>query len=132
MPFGLKNAPVIFSRLVVVAFKYFIHKFLVVYMDDWTIYGLVKYHIAYLQLMLESCRQHHISLNLKKCIFCATFGILLGHIVHKEGMVIDPTKIAIIIDLSAPMIVKQLRETLGHTGYYRNFIRGYAAITTPM
>ena len=28
MPFGLKNAPAIFSRIVVSAFKYFIHKIL--------------------------------------------------------------------------------------------------------
>ena len=46
MSFGVKNAPAIFSRIVVVAFKDFIQKFLVVYMDNWTIYGLVKDHIA--------------------------------------------------------------------------------------
>ena len=34
MPFGQKNAPAIFSRIVVVAFKDFIQKFLAVYMDD--------------------------------------------------------------------------------------------------
>jgi hypothetical protein len=34
MPFGLKNAHAIFSRVVVVAFKDFIHKFLEVYLDD--------------------------------------------------------------------------------------------------
>ena len=34
MSFGLKNAPVIFSRVVVVVFKEFIHKFLEVYFDD--------------------------------------------------------------------------------------------------
>ena len=28
MPFGLKNAPAIFSRIVVSSFKYFIHKFI--------------------------------------------------------------------------------------------------------
>ena len=28
MPSGLKNAPAIFSRIVVIAFKYFIHKFI--------------------------------------------------------------------------------------------------------
>ena len=32
--FGLNNVPTIFSRLVVAAFKYFMHKFLAVYMDD--------------------------------------------------------------------------------------------------
>ena len=37
MPFGLKNAPTIFSRVVIAAFKEFIHKFLEVYFDDWTI-----------------------------------------------------------------------------------------------
>ena len=41
MSFGLKNALAIFSRVVVDAFKYFIQKFLQVYMDDWTVYGSI-------------------------------------------------------------------------------------------
>ena len=39
MPFGLKNALEIFSRVVIAEFKEFIHKFLEVYFDDWTILG---------------------------------------------------------------------------------------------
>jgi hypothetical protein len=69
MPFGLKNSPVVFSRVVVAAFKEFIHKFLEVYLDDWTVFSLLKDHIEVLRLMLDWCRQCHISLNLKKCIF---------------------------------------------------------------
>ena len=45
MPFALKNAPAIFSRVVVVVFKYFIQKFLQVYMDVWTICGLIRDHL---------------------------------------------------------------------------------------
>jgi hypothetical protein len=45
---------------------------------------------------------------------------------------VDPTKIAIIVNLLAPKIVHQLRETLGHMGYYRKFIKGYAQIIVPM
>ena len=82
--------------------------------------------------MLDKCRQHQISLNLKKCIFCAHFGILLSHIVCKQGLMMDPAKIAIIVNLQPPKSVKQLRTTLGHTGYYRKFIKGYAQITAPM
>ena len=34
IPFGLKNAPMIFSRVVIAAFKDLIQKFLQVYIDD--------------------------------------------------------------------------------------------------
>ena len=133
MPFGLKNAPAIFSRVVVVAaFKEYIHKFLEVYFDDWTIFGLLKKHVVSLRLMLDTCRQYHISLNIKKCIFCVPFGILLGHIVCKQGLMVDPDKIAIIVNLPTPKIVRQLHTTLGHTRYYMKFIKGYAWITMPM
>ena len=53
MPFGMKNEPTIFSRVVVVMFKYFIQKFLKVYMDDWTMYGLIKDNLENLRLMPE-------------------------------------------------------------------------------
>ena len=41
-------------------------------------------------------------------------------------------KFAIILDLPPPTSVMQIRSVLGHIGYYRKFIRGYATITTPM
>jgi hypothetical protein len=47
-------------------------------------------------------------------------------------LLVDPAKIAIIINLPPPKIVYQLRATLGHTGYYRKFIKGYVQITAPM
>ena len=45
MSFGLKNALVIFSQFFVTRFKDFIQKFLQVYMDDWTVYGLIRDHL---------------------------------------------------------------------------------------
>ena len=58
LPFGLKNAPSIFSMIVVVAFKDFIQTFLAVYMDDWTVYGMVKDHLMNIRLILEQCQQY--------------------------------------------------------------------------
>jgi hypothetical protein len=69
---------------------------------------------------------------LKKCVFGAPFGIFLGHVVCKKGLLVDPAKIVVILDLQPPVSVRQLRETLGHTGYYNNFIKRYAQITRPM
>ena len=132
MPFGLINSPAIFSRLVVAVFKDYINKFVEVYFNDWTICGLLKKHIEALRLMLAKCRQYQISLNLKKCVFCVPFGTLLRHIVCKQGLLVDPVKIAIIVNLPPPNSVKKLRTTLGHIGYYIKFIKGYTKITTPM
>ena len=53
MSFRLKNAPAIFSRVVIATFKEFIHQFLKVYLDDWKVYSLLKNHVEVLRLMLE-------------------------------------------------------------------------------
>jgi hypothetical protein len=52
--------------------------------------------------------------------------------VCKQGLLVDPSKIVVIVNLPPPKSVHQLRATLGHTGYYRKFINGYEHIATPM
>ena len=106
MPFGLKNAPTIFLHMVIVAFKEFIHKFLEVYFDDWTIFWLINSDIASLHLMLDTCRRYQIMLNLKKCLFCIPFGNILGHVVGKQGLMVNPVEIVVIMNLEAPRSVK--------------------------
>ena len=56
----------------------------------------------------------------------------MGHIVWKQGLLVDPAKIAVIFNLPPPKIVHKLRETLGHIGYYIKFIKGYTQITVPL
>jgi hypothetical protein len=41
-------------------------------------------------------------------------------------------KIVVIVNFPPPTSVRQLKSMLGHTMYYRKFIKGYAQITTPM
>ena len=72
------------------------------------------------------------SLNIKKCIFLTPIGILLGNIIYKEGIKVDFVKIKIILDLKPSMNPKQVRVLLGHTGYYRKFIRRYSDMTYPL
>jgi hypothetical protein len=106
MSFGLNNAPDIFSRVVVEAVKDFLHKFLEAYFDDWTVFSLLQNHIEYLRLTLDKSRQCQISLNLKKCILFSPFGVFLGHIECKQGLLVDPSKISIIVDMPPPTSVK--------------------------
>jgi hypothetical protein len=92
----------------------------------------VKDHGETLHLMLDICRELHISLNLKKWILCAPFGILLGHVLCKQGLLVDPAKIFVIVDMPPPTSVRKLQTTLCHMGYHKFFIRGYVYITTPL
>ena len=82
--------------------------------------------------MLDTYRQHQIVLNLKKCTFIVPFGNLLGHVLCKQGLMVDPEKITVILNLQAPRSVKQLCATLGHMSYCRKFIKNYAQIMAPM
>ena len=45
---------------------------------------------------------------------------------------VDPAKIMVTINLETSRNVKQLCATLGHTRYYRKFIKIYAQIIAPM
>ena len=92
----------------------------------------MKDHVEVLRLMLDRCRKFQISLKIKKCIFNAPFGIFLGHVVCKQGLLVDLAKIVVIVNLPPPKSVCQLRATLGHIGYYRKFINRYAHINVPM
>jgi hypothetical protein len=72
--------------------------------------GLCTYYsrrtLGYYELMLDYCRQLQISLNLRKCIFCVPFGNLLGHIVCREGVLVDPVKVVVILNMPPPTTVK--------------------------
>jgi len=49
--------------------------------------------------MLDTYRRYQITLNLKKCLFCVPFGTLLGHVVCRQGLMVDPTKIMVILNM---------------------------------
>jgi hypothetical protein len=57
-------------------------------------------------------------------------GNFLGHIVCREGVLVDPAKVLVIVNMPPLTSAKQLRSMLGHIGYYRRFIRRYENITT--
>jgi hypothetical protein len=69
------------------------------------VFSLLKDHVETPFLMLDRCRKFHISLNLKKCIFCAPIGIILGHVVYKKGILVDPAKIFFIVEMPPPTLV---------------------------
>jgi len=101
------------------------HKFLEEYLYNWMLLILIKEHIQVCFLLLDICHQLHVSLNLKKCLFCMLFGTLLRHVVHKEGLLVDWKTIVVIFYLMSLTSIKYLFTTFGHKVYYRRFIQNY-------
>ena len=68
--------------------------FVVIYLDDITMYSdLDLQHIEHLKKVFLKCRKFGISLNPKKSHFSMLEGKLLGHIVSKDGIKIDPSRV---------------------------------------
>ena len=91
MPFGLINAGATFQRAMDIDSNGRIGRSAVVYLDDITIFSKRRgEHAFHLRKIFERYRKYGISLNPKKCVFAVTEGKLLGHIVSKKGISIDP------------------------------------------
>lgn len=66
-------------------------KFVVIYLDDITIYSKSnEKHLQHLERIFLKCMKFGISLNPKKSHFSLEEGKLLGHIISKDGIGIDP------------------------------------------
>jgi len=59
-------------------------------------------------------------------------GTVLGHRVSEKGIEVDRVKIKTIEKLSPPTNVKDVRNFLGHAGFYQRFIRDLFKITKPL
>jgi hypothetical protein len=90
IPFGLMNARANFQRAMDIAFIGEKDKFVVIYLDDITLFSKSdKEHCHYLKKFFLKCRRFGLSLNPKKYLFSMKEGKLLGHIVSAEGVRID-------------------------------------------
>ena len=114
MPFGLINDRATFQRAMDIAFDGLIGQSVVVYLDDVTIFSKKREeHAFHLKQICERCRKYGISLNQKKCVFIVTEGKLLGHIISKKGISIDPERIKAIERITLPHNKKGMHSFMG-------------------
>ncbi|XP_060964053.1 uncharacterized protein LOC133033355 [Cannabis sativa] len=133
MSFGLTNAPATFMDLMNRVFKDFLDDFVIVFIDDILIYSdSEETHERHLRMVLQHLREHKLYAKFKKCEFWLPQVSFLGHVVSKDGILVDPVKIEAIRDWPRPKSATEVRSFLGLAGYYRRFVEGFAKISTPL
>ncbi|KAK1647655.1 hypothetical protein QYE76_065460 [Lolium multiflorum] len=133
VPFGLTNAPAIFMNLMNKIFMKYLDKFVIVFIDDILIYSKDKEeHAKHLKIVLQILREHQLYAKFSKCKFWLDSVEFLGHVITKEGIAVNPSKVQSVLEWKSPKNAKEIRGFLGMAGYYRRFIEGFSKIAGPM
>jgi hypothetical protein len=133
MSFSLMNAQAYFMYLMNSVFMDYLDKFVVVFIDDILIYSQNEQeHEEHLRKVLQRLRDCQLYAKLSKCEFWISEVLFLGHIINQEGLVVDPKKVASILDWKAPKDVRGIKSFIRMAGYYRCFIIGFSKIARRM
>ncbi|KAG0739642.1 hypothetical protein G6F23_008820 [Rhizopus arrhizus] len=133
MPFGLKNAPAVFQSMMDRVLGPLKNVTAIAYLDDIIIHSKSpSKHILDVEQVLSRLKAANLSINKEKCAFGLKSVEFLGFIVSDKGISANPEKIAPILALSAPTILKEVERFLGVCGVYQKFISNFQVVAEPL
>ena len=133
LPFGLRNAPLTFQRMVNTLFAGMIGHGLFVYLDDIIIVSKdMDSHLRQLDTVFTRLSEAGLKVKLSKCDFLKPRITFLGHVVDESGIHTSDDKVSAVRNFPVPRNSDHVRSFLGLAGYYRPFIQGFASIASPL
>ncbi|KAE8244675.1 hypothetical protein A4X13_0g6376 [Tilletia indica] len=133
VPFGLRNAPAVFQRLMDRVLGELRWRTAVVYIDDVVAATAdLDEHLATLEVILTRAEAIGLKFSPAKCTFGVPSLTLLGRKVSGAGVAVWGDRAKAVQDLSPPKTLRDLYHVLGLFGYYRMFIDRFAAIAEPL
>lgn len=77
----------------------YLDSFVIVFIDDILIYSMNEAdHVSHLRNILQRLRGEKLYAKFYKCEFWIEFVPFLGHVLTKEGIMVDPAKVVIVRD----------------------------------
>lgn len=133
LPFGLKNAPATFQRVMNNILRGLQNEICAVYLDDIIIFSTsLEEHIQRLKTIFERLRNANFKVQLDKSEFLHKEVDYLGHKITQNGVKPNPDKINSVKHFPIPNTQKDIKSFLGLAGYYRRFIKNFAKISKPL
>ncbi|GFV93573.1 retrovirus-related Pol polyprotein from transposon 297 [Trichonephila clavipes] len=132
MPFGLRNAPATFQRLMDQFRNGLANVNILVYLDDIVVLSeTFEQHIEDLRMVFDRLKKFKLCANRKKCKFVCSRVKYLGLWITPKGIEVDQDKTAAIQNIPSPRNLKQLQSFLQTCSWYRKFIPNFSDIARP-
>ena len=132
-PFGLRNSPLTFSRLMSLVLSGLINDQVLVYLDDILICSpSVTEHRNKLRQVFSRLSDAGLTIQPSKCTFFQSHLDFLGHTLSSTGIAPNEDKVLAIKNFPVPLTQKDVKAFLGLSGFYRPFIQNYGHIAVPL
>jgi hypothetical protein len=132
MPFGLKNAPAFFQRLMDTTLRAQ-YEFCRCYIDDVIIFSKsFDEHLVHLRVVFAQLRAKQIFCHPKKMRLAVPNVEYLDHFVVPNGTAPQQVKVEAIAKMAPSTNVSGRRAFLGTAGYYRRYAQNYSRIAAPL
>uniref|UniRef100_A0A670IUR3 Gypsy retrotransposon integrase-like protein 1 n=1 Tax=Podarcis muralis TaxID=64176 RepID=A0A670IUR3_PODMU len=132
LPFGLRNAPAAFQRLI----NSLIHdmsEFCCAYLDDLAVFSESwPEHLKHLQRVLARLQEANLTVKMSKCQFAQGEVVYLGFRVGSGSIKTLEAKIQCIQEWPRPLVKKDVQSFIGLVNYYRRFINHFSTLAAPL
>ncbi|GJW70611.1 reverse transcriptase domain-containing protein [Tanacetum coccineum] len=89
-------------------------------------------HEVHLKTILDLLQKEKLYAKFSKCEFWIQEVQFLGHVVNRNGIHVDPSKVESVKNWKTPESSTEIRSFLGLAGYYRRFIENFSKIAKPL
>ena len=85
-----------------------------------------------MRIVLEVLRGKRLYAKFSKCEFLLDSVSFLGHVVSKDGVMVDPSKIEAVKSWVRHTNVTEVRSFVGLASYYRRFVKGFSSVASQL